>query len=91
MTNLEEESFVVSVHLINGDPIRLTLGKIETQSKLAGINDDLERALMRHALAIELDNKLMIIPYSNIKYIECDPAPPELPLTILRGAKTLSD
>jgi len=91
MADIEGEMFVVTVHLINGEPLRVTLGMIETRSKLAGLNDDLERALMRNALAIEVDNRLMIIPYSNIKYIECEPAPPELPLTILRGTKSLTD
>jgi len=91
MANDGKDSFVFTIHLVHGEPLKFSLGMIEAKTKLLGLNDDLERALTRNAMAVEIDNKLLIIPYTNIKQIECDPSPPELPFTIIRGATSLPD
>ena len=54
------------------------------------IYNDLEGAAKDMGMAIELDHKLMIVPYSNIQYVEIDPAPSGLPITIIQGAKHLT-
>lgn len=79
----------ITVYLVHGAPLKFSLEPSE--AKKMGASEDLERALQRNGMAIEADNKLRIIPYSNIKYVEIDPAPPGLPFTIIQGAKQLSD
>ena len=79
--------FTITVHLVHGDPIKFEVGL--TEAKELGLSEDIEQSLTRNSMAVELDNKLVIIPYSNIQFIECDPAPPVLPLKMIRGAKRL--
>ena len=83
----ENKQFTVTVYLVHGEPLKFSLEP--TEAKKMGVSEDLERALQRNGMAIEADNKLKIIPYSNIKYVEIDPAPPGLPFTIIQGAKQL--
>jgi hypothetical protein len=78
---------IITVHLVHGEPLKFSLEPSE--AKKLGVSEDLERALERNSMAIEADNKLQIIPYSNIKYVEIDPAPPGLPFTIIQGAKQI--
>ena len=77
----------ISVHLVQGETIKFEVQLSE--SKGLGLGGDIEHSLTRTAMAIELDHKLVIIPYSNIQYVECDPAPSILPLNMIRGAKRL--
>ena len=82
-----EGEFTVHIHLIHGETI-----KFETtvsEANLMGVSEDLEKALSRNSLAFEMDGKLILIPYTNIKYIEFDPAPPVLPMGMIRNAKKI--
>lgn len=84
----DSDILTVTVHLVHGEPIKFEVRL--SAAKEFGLGEDIERSLTRNAMAVELNKKLVVIPYSNIKYIECDPAPSVLPLTIIRGAKRLS-
>ena len=83
----ETDLLVITVHLIHGNPIKFEVSL--SASKEFGLSDDIERSLLRNAMAVELDKQLILIPYTNIKYIECTPAPPVLPQNIIRGARSL--
>jgi len=85
----EQEIFTITINLIKGAPLKFKINP--TEEKILGVKKDLEQALVRNVLAVELDGKLIMIPYSNIQTIECDPAPPGLPFTILRGALSQTD
>ncbi|HEY7840839.1 MAG TPA: hypothetical protein VIC61_04665 [Gammaproteobacteria bacterium] len=76
----------VTIHLVHGDAIRFRVQLPEW--RLLGLGGDIEKAQLRNMMVIELDGKLVMIPYSNIRSIEIDPAPPELPKHILRRAKS---
>ena len=84
----DNDLYTITIHLIHGDPIKFEVRLSE--AKEFGLGDDIEKSLTRISMAVELDGKLFVIPYSNIKYLECDPAPSVLPLTIIHGAKLLS-
>ena len=60
-----------------------------TDAELFNKADDIEYMLNRYALAMEVDKKLLIIPYNNVKYIEASPSPPQLPLFIIKGAVSI--
>ncbi len=83
----ESEQIIITIYLVHGEPLKFSLEP--TEAKKMGVSEDLERALQRTGMAIEIDGKLMIVPYSNIQYIEIDPAPSGLPITIIQGAKRL--
>jgi hypothetical protein len=83
----ESNLLTVTIHLIHGNPIKFEVSL--SAAKESSLSDDIERSLLRNAIAVELDKKLMLIPYSNIKYVECDPVPSVLPQNIIRGAKLL--
>ncbi|MBF8270840.1 MAG: hypothetical protein HW386_2549 [Gammaproteobacteria bacterium] len=77
-----ENEFTITIHLNNGNPIKYK-AKL-SDAELATKADDIEYMLNRFALATEVDKRLLIIPYNNIKYIEVFPAPPNLPLFIIK-------
>lgn len=85
----ENGQVIITINLVHGEPLKFSLEP--TEAKKMGVSDDLERALQRTGMAIEIDNKLMIVPYSNIQYVEIDPAPSGLPITIIQGAKKISE
>ena len=84
----ESEQIIITIYLVHGEPLKFSLEPSE--AKKMGVSEDLERALQRTGMAIEIDGKLMIVPYSNIQYVEIDPAPSGLPITIIQGAKHLT-
>jgi hypothetical protein len=79
--------YAVTVHLVEGEPLRFTVELPEW--RLLGLGDDIDKAQSRTVISVELDGKLLMVPYSSIRYIEVDPAPPELPKYLLRGARSL--
>ena len=78
-----ENEFTITIHLIHGEPIRYKASL--SDAELAAKADDIEYLLNRYALATEVDKKLLIIPYNNIKYVEVFPAPPALPIFIIKN------
>ena len=84
----EEGEFQVTIHLIHGDPIKFKV--VPSEAEMMAKGQDIGNALMRISMALEIDDKLLIIPYSNIKYIEASPAPPDLPLFITQNAVSIT-
>lgn len=82
-----ESEYTVIIHLIHGEPIKFRA--LLTDAELFNKADDIEYMLNRYALAMEVDKKLLIIPYNNVKYIEASPSPPQLPLFIIKGAVSI--
>lgn len=83
----EEHEMIVTIHLIDGEELKFAISPSE--AKQIGVSDDIENALQRNSMAIEMDNKLIVIPYTNVRYIEVDPAPASLPLSIITGARKI--
>ena len=83
----KNDVYGVTIHLVHGDPVRFRVALPEW--RLMGLGGDIEKAQLRNLMAFELDGKLLMIPYSNIRFIQIDPVPSELPKHILRGAKSI--
>jgi hypothetical protein len=83
----DNQEVTITVHLVHGEPLVFSVKP--SAAKMLGINDDLEQGLHRNCMAIEVDKELLIIPYSNIKYVKVTPAPDGLPLTIIQGAEQI--
>ena len=75
----------ITIHLVHGEPIR---AKVTTdEARRLGVSDDLEKAVHRTAMSLVLDGKLLLIPFANIKFVEVDPAPANLPVWLLQGTR----
>ena len=84
----ENRSFILTIHLVHGDPIKVEVANL-SDAKMMGLVDDLEKAKASNMFILDLDGKLMFIPYNSINYIECEPVPPDLTYKILRGTRIL--
>ncbi len=81
---ITEGEYTVTIHLIHGEPIKFKI--TPTEAEMLAKRDDIEAALNRVTMGLEIDGKFLMIPYSNIKYIEADPAPLDLPIFVLQNA-----
>ncbi|OGT82526.1 MAG: hypothetical protein A3H91_03570 [Gammaproteobacteria bacterium RIFCSPLOWO2_02_FULL_61_13] len=73
----------ITIHLLHGEPIRARINA--DAARLLGVSDDLEKATHRNSMSLVLDGKLLLIPFANIRLVEIDPAPPNLPVWLLQG------
>jgi hypothetical protein len=79
--------YTVTIYLVHGERIRFRVELPEW--RLLGLGGDIEKAQSRNMFGVELDGKLVLIPHTNIRSIEIDPVPPELPKYMLKGAKSI--
>jgi hypothetical protein len=75
------------IYLVHGEPLKFEVEL--TQAKEFGLGKDIEQGLSRNAMAIEAEGKLYLIPYSNIRYVECSPIQDVLPQNMIRDAKRI--
>jgi hypothetical protein len=59
------------------------------QEEVSNIATRIAEAIESNELLIELEDKLLVIPLNNIKYIEISPAPPKLPKFAIRNARLI--
>ena len=85
----KDSKMLITIHRIHGDPLKFEVEL--TEAKSMGLSEDIERALSRSALAIEANNTLYIIPYSNIQHLECTPSPEVLPMNMIKNAKLVTE
>ncbi|MNC97552.1 hypothetical protein D3C83_152470 [compost metagenome] len=71
--------------MLHGEPIRARVAADE--ARRLGVSDDLEKAVHRTAMTLVLDGKLLMIPFANIKFVEIEPAPANLPVWMLQGKR----
>gem|GEM_PF-1062667 len=83
-TMTTEGEYKVTIYLIHGEPIKFKASLTEAERMGKGM--DIEEGLSRTSMGLEIDGKFLIIPYSNIKYIEVIPSPPNLPIFITQRA-----
>ena len=57
--------------------------------EVSNIATRIEKAIEANELLIELEDRLLVIPLNNIKYIEITPAPPKLPKFAIRNARLI--
>lgn len=78
------DKYIVTIHLVHGDSIKFEVIN-PNDATMTGLSEDMEKAQHNYSFEVHLDDKLIIIPYNNIRFLECIPAPDDLPYTILRG------
>ena len=81
----DNPSITITIHLVHGEPIRARV--TADDARRLGVSDDLEKAVHRTAMTLVLDGKLLMIPFANIKFVEIEPAPLNVPVWMLQGKR----
>ncbi len=83
--NEPTKEFTITIHLIQGDPIRFKLRR--TVAQLRNVATNLEGGLQARYVGVELNGKLVIVPFHNVRSIDIDPAPSGIVHHVLRDAR----
>ena len=87
--NEPTKEFTLTLHLIQGDPIRFKLRRTIAQMRNIGTN--LESSLESRYVGVELNGKLLIVPFHNVRSLEIDPAPSGLIKHVVRDAEPVDN
>jgi hypothetical protein len=83
--NESTQELTVTINLIKGDPVRFKLRL--TADELRNFGTNLEGGLQARYVGVELNGKLVIVPFHNVRSVEIDPAPGGIIVHVLRDAK----
>ncbi len=83
------KEFTMTIHLNQGDPIKFKL--VRTVAQLRNVAANLEGGLQARYFGVELNGKLVIVPFHNIRSVEIDPAPAGIISHVLRDANPVDD
>ena len=79
----------LTIHFTDGSKLSVTFPKQgEDFHQMA---NRVQKALDANKLAIEIDGELFVVPMSNVKYLQVNPAPEKMPETIIRGGSLIID
>ena len=78
----------ITIFFVDGTKLKVAfpVQKPNAMAALLGI----EAILKERQIIVEAEGTLMIIPFTNIKYIQAYPAPEKLPATTIEGATVTS-
>ena len=76
----------LTIHFNNETQLGLIFPK-QVKDSTAAVMEGMKRALEADKLAIEADGRLLLIPWSSVKYVEVTPVPPALPFGAIRNAR----
>ncbi len=89
MNEPTKKDFTVTIRLLNGDSMQFKLKR--TAAEIRNVGSNLEGGLQARYFGVELNGKLVIVPFHNISSLEIDPAPAVLISHVLRDAKPVSE
>jgi hypothetical protein len=74
----------MTVHFTDGSKMNLSFPKQVKSDETVSVR--LEKILDRSALLVEADGALLVLPFSNVKYLQVYPSPPKLPDYVIKDA-----
>ena len=74
----------MTIYFMDGSKMAVTFPKQVKSEEIVSVR--LEQMLDKPALMIEADGALLMLPFSNIKYLQVYPAPSRLPDYVLKDA-----
>jgi hypothetical protein len=74
----------LSIHFMDGSTLQVNFPKQAGNPSTSLIK--LNEALAARQLLVEADGALLLIPFENIKYVQCYPAPDGLPAYTIKAA-----
>ena len=73
----------MAIHFTDGSKLRIAFPK---QVEGAMVASKVQEAINADKLAFEADGALFIVPMANVKYLQVQPLPDNLPATVIQGA-----
>ncbi len=77
---------ILKIHYTDGSEMQVEYVRKEEVSNIA---TRIEKAIESNEVLIELEDRLLVVPLNNLKYIEVVPAPPKLPKFTIRHARLI--
>lgn len=77
---------ILKIHYIDGSEMQVEYVREEEVSSIA---TRIEKAIESDEVLIELEDRLLVVPLNNLKYIEITPPPPKLPKFTIRHARLI--
>ena len=78
----------LKIHYTDGSKMLVEYIREEEVSSIA---TRIEKAIESNEVLIELEDRLLVVPLNNLKYIEITPAPPKLPKFTIRHARLIEN
>ena len=79
----------LTVNFIDGS--KLSVNFPQQSDDFNQIARRVQNALDANQLAIEVEGELLVVPMSNVKYVQVNPAPEKLPDTVIQGGAVKPD
>lgn len=77
---------LITIHFNNQSRLDLSFPK-QIKDSVAAVMESIKRAMEADKLAIETEDRLLVIPWTSVKLIEVTPVPPALPFGAIRNAR----
>ncbi|UCB48194.1 MAG: hypothetical protein JSW56_13735 [Deltaproteobacteria bacterium] len=74
------------IRYINGNEQRF---EFERQEEALNIASQIKDLLSANQLMLELEDRLLVIPFQNVEYIEVAPSPEKLPSNAIRNVRLI--
>ena len=84
---MEQDRFL-TLYFLDGSDLSITFPKQGGNPLL--LAKRIQAALDADQVTLEVDDELMMVPKSSIKYLTLNPLPDELPESIIRGGKLIT-
>ena len=78
-----ENNRLLTIYFIDGSEMLINFPEQAGNPLL--LEKRVQEAIEANQIAIEVDEKLYVIPTNNIKYMHASPMPDEIPQTVIRG------
>lgn len=83
----DQPKALLTIHYVNGEHHSFQYTP-ETDQYTMG--DSISKALHENILLIELESKVLAVPFQNIQHIEISPRPLKLPAQVIKNAQMIS-
>ncbi len=78
----------LTIHFTDGSKLSMTFP--QQTDDFHQIASRVQKALDSNQLAMEVDGEMLVIPMNNVKYLQVNPTPRNLPDTVIRGGSLKS-
>jgi hypothetical protein len=83
----EESMTCMVIRYVNGNEQRF---EFERQEDVLNLASQIKEVLSADQLMLELEDRLLIIPFQNVEYFEVAPSPDKLPSNAIRNVRLIT-
>ncbi len=78
----------LTIYFNDGTSLKLAVPN-QVRGSMGAAVEGMKRILEGDKLAIEVDDRLLVIPWSSVKQIEATPVPPSMPFGALKNVRII--